>query len=771
MTSNPVVTGPGNRQRENQRYTYLLDGLLLLALCLLFFWRDLTPNLADRVSFAQGDFSNQFYAFAHYEASRLLAGQLPLWNPYAYAGHPFLADVQSAVFYPLSLLTMALQAGAGQFSYQGLLLEALLHYPLVALSTYLLVRRWTDSRTGGLVAAVVFTFSGYLTSYPPLQLAVLEVQAWIPLLLLLWDLAATRLSTGDRRSALGWTLGAGLVLGISTLAGHPQSTLLVLYGSMAFALFRLFFPWPSQLSRRWTGTRLGLLALFLAVGLGVAAVQILPSVEFLRLSTRAGASFEEMGSGFTPYDLLQLVLPAVGVPWPALFVGVLPLGLALTAVVRYLYLVDRDSIPVGQIPRRALAVFWAGLGFLALLISFGKHLPVYQVFYLLAPGWRLFRHQERVIVWTVLALAVLAGFGAAWLCRRQGRSRQETRLVLGVVRGYWIATLIALILAALFFWGYQSGRDSLWGFTTATLFLATMLALSGLAMRSRRAWIVIGVIVLDLFTVAPRNHQGPFTVDPLPLPSALAESLSDGELLRIANEDVIPEHYGMVHGLEEIGGASPLKLASYDAFLDQLPQELAWELLNVGFVLTSREVLDVPAELVATQPLATGTTAFLHRLRSPGARAWLAGQALEVTDPELVWQRMAQPDFDPRNQVVLSEPPAGLIATEDGTPCGGDVIWQEHSPERLVLSVTTDRPCVLVLSELAYPGWQATVDGQEAPILLANGLLRALALQSGSHEITLVFRPTFLALGGILSALFLAVTGLLLAVLVWRRRS
>ena len=231
---------------STQRNTsYLIDIVLLLALCLLFFWRNLVPAGADALSFARGDFGDQFYAFAHYEASRLQAGQLPLWNPFAYAGHPFLADVQAAIFYPPSLLTMLLTTGAASLPYRALEMEAIAHFFLVAIFTYLFVRRLTASRIGGLTAAVVFTFSGYLTSYPPLQLAILEVQTWLPLILLCLDVAATRMWEGNSRRAVGWTAAAGLVLGLSTLAGHPQASLLVIYGTTAFLAFRLFAPRPA----------------------------------------------------------------------------------------------------------------------------------------------------------------------------------------------------------------------------------------------------------------------------------------------------------------------------------------------------------------------------------------------------------------------------------------------------------------------------------------------------------------------------------------------
>ncbi len=754
--------------------SYLIDIVLLLALCLLFFWRDLMPAGADALSFARGDFGDQFYAFAHYEASRLQAGQLPLWNPFAFAGHPFLADIQAAIYYPPSLLTMLLTAGASQLPYQALQLEAIAHFFLVAIFTYLFVRRLTASRIGGLTAAVVFTFSGYLTSYPPLQLAILEVQTWLPLILLCLDVAATRMNEGNSRRAVGWTAAAGLVLGLSTLAGHPQASLLVLYGTAAFMIYRLFAPYSADRTGRPIARRAGLVLLFLGIGLAIAAAQILPSLEFMRLSTRANASFDEMGAGFLPFDLIQLILPAVGVPFPALYVGILPLGLAAAAVVRHLVLRRRDDRSPGllrQDPTALSVAFWTGIGFLALLLSFGKNLPLYQIFYLAAPGWRLFRHQERVIVWSVLALAVLAGYGCAWLASLRSTSpsqpaEEDARLKRGLARGFGFAALAALALAAVFFVGYQAGRDPLWGFTTATIFLASMLALAALAVRSGRPALLLGVIVLDLFAINPGNHSGPFVTSPFP-PNPILEAVqADQEPFRIANLNALPGNYGVPYRLEEIGGASPLQLASLDALMQRVAPARAWELLNVKYVLSDRETLDAPSEQIATGQNDDGAI-YLYKLANPTPRAWLAGHIIVEPDADRLWERLADPTFDPQREVLLAQPP-DLPASDGTTDCRGETSWIERSPEHLSLDVRTEQPCVLVLSELTYPGWRATVDGAEASLLRANGLLRAIALPVGSHQVEMDFRPGIVTWG---LAISLGAVVLALALMLWSGRA
>lgn len=735
--------------------SYLLDSFLLIGLCLLFFWRDLTPIWTDRRSFAAGDFAWQFHAFARYEASRLYAGQLPLWNPYAYAGHPFLADVQAAVFYPPSLLTLALNRllGNATLPYHALELEALAHFPLVAIGVYLLARRWTGRRAGGLVAAIAFTFSGYLTSYPPLQLAILETQAWLPLILLALDGAARRLAADDPRAAVRWSVAAGLLLGISLLAGHPQSALLVSYASLGFFLYRLFASSPSSPDLHGALQRLRWAALFLLVGLGVAAVQWLPALEFMRLTTRAAIGFEEAGTGFTPYDLLQLALPAVGVPFPALYVGVLPLGLAMLALAQ--------RVEQRRTGDRTPHIFLASFSLLGLLLSFGKHLPVYQLFYLLAPGWGLFRHQERTIVWAVLGIALLAGSGASRLARPDDENAGGAGPLRRLTAAYLWGATGALLLALAFFVGYQAGRSELWGFTAATLLLAGLLSAAALALRSRQPHWLLAVLILDLFTLVAGNHRGAAIADPFPPLAILAPLQTETTPFRVANEGQLPENYGVAYGVEEIGGASPLKLASLQTFLERVPRPRAWKLLNVKYVLSARAELDAPAARVTETTTADGKITFLYRLADSGARAWLAADVIVEPDPERLWERLAAPDFDPERQIVAPALPEGYVPS-GAASCAGDILWRARAPERLALTIMLEQPCVLVLSELDYPGWQATVDGQRAEIVRANGLLRAVPLAAGRHQVEMVFRPRSLLWGGALGLGTLLLTGWLL---------
>jgi hypothetical protein len=95
-------------------------------------------------------------------------------------------------------------------------------------------------------------------------------------------------------------------------------------------------------------------------------------------------------------------------------------------------------------------------------------------------------------------------------------------------------------------------------------------------------------------------------------------------------------------------------------------------------------------------------------------------------------------------QCALS--PASLSAEESAQVVG-------ESPNHLELATHSDSAGLLVLSEMYYPGWQASVDGQPAQVLRADVALRAVCLPAGSHTVRFDFRPRDLAIGAIISCL------------------
>ena len=130
--------------------------------------------------------------------------------------------------------------------------------------------------------------------------------------------------------------------------------------------------------------------------------------------------------------------------------------------------------------------------------------------------------------------------------------------------------------------------------------------------------------------------------------------------------------------------------------------------------------------------------------------------------------RLAEAAFEPSQEVVLLADDLAAAGQQTQAaalagPMEGVARIVEYQPERVVVEATLDAPGALVLADTWYPGWQARIDGQPAPVLRANYLFRAVLLPAGQHVVQFEFRPASLRLGAGVS---LAAALLLLAVVI-----
>lgn len=702
--------------------------LALTALWAFYFWRVPTPNLADRVSLPQGDFSGQFVAFGAYQARRLLSGEIPLWNPYNYAGSPFLADTQSAVFYPPRLVTIVISHLTGGWSYAALQFEAIAHYWLGALWMYLLVRTITRSRIAGLVSAVILAYGGYLTGYPPLQLAVLEAGIWLPLALL----GVYKASEGGEYThgwRIEWLALSALALGVSLLAGHPQTSLFLSYALIATMIHR-----AARQKIKWLPTLLGVGGT-VGLGFGLAAVQVLPGLEYTRLTIRAGYGFDALAGGFPFSDLIVFLIPNVVTVWSPLYSGIAALALAGVALWR----------------RHESARLWGVITLVAIGLSFGGATVIYKLAYLLAPGFSMFRGQERAAYLIAHGVAILAGMGVASL---QSEPVDSSRLVrvLGIASAVgWVLALEAFIADAL------ASDVDLFALKNGLVLLAVLATLTWIvvgrwAKNAGRAWwpvALIALVVFDLFSATMDTNWEPVPPGERELFSELVPvALQDRSLYRVDGQLGLGGNYGSMVGLQDIRGISPLRLGTLDAYLTSLPQYRLHQLLAVKYVFTDWQQLEVPSTIRA-EVQDDRQTLYLHQIDDPMPRAWMAYRVMVTADSGQALGWLSDPGFDMRGTVILEAEPGLKLPSEP--PADWQAQIDRYESEHMVLRVDTPTDGVLVVSEMDYPGWQAWVDGQRVEIRRANAGLRALLLGAGEHRIELVYRPLSVTIGAIAS--------------------
>jgi hypothetical protein len=268
--------------------------VLIIALSGLFYWRLFTPTDADALSFTDIDVTTIFTPWTSYAVERFHDGELPLWNPYMYAGTPFMADPQSAVFYPVRWLTvgaLALDADItnGDVLY-ALQAEMVLHVVAGSVFMYAFLRQ-RFKPLPALIGGLIWGFGGFMTSYPPAQLSILEASIWIPLVLLGIHRMKNQAGDIDWR----WVLAAGCFFGLSILAGHPQLSMLTGYLAAAYLIYRL---WGLPVFKVLT-----VLLVFALIGIGLSAIQVLPTAEYQMETTRSDFGVDHKGSGFQFHEL------------------------------------------------------------------------------------------------------------------------------------------------------------------------------------------------------------------------------------------------------------------------------------------------------------------------------------------------------------------------------------------------------------------------------------------------------------------------------------
>lgn len=442
----------------------LLVALLYLLFGLLFYH---ALALQGRILMDFDSFT-YFYPNESYAARSLQAGHIPLWNPYLWAGAPFLANIQTALFYPPNLLFVFMSVP------QAYAVLLVFHAWLGAFSMYALGRSmlWLD-RPAALIAGLAFGFSGFITAQAG-HLNQMQAAALLPLALLLVNVTLVK------RSMLAGLLAA-LVIALQLLAGHTQEwylsmvvlaafvayTLVIQFGAVLLArigcgplkgdelclseddpglnqiLHQVHTPTKSRQMRR------GLLALavgggffaaMLVLALLLAAVQLLPTLELQGLSIRSsGLTYQEASSfSLLPSELLRGLLPLWGDEHPESnewigYAGIIPLALAALAVVVR--------------PRNRFTIFFALLAFASLFLALGEWNPFYPFFYKLIPGLNLFRVPARwLLVWT-LGLAGLAGIGASVFMTGLGLADRFKRLRMVQLRLVALAALAGLGIA------------------------------------------------------------------------------------------------------------------------------------------------------------------------------------------------------------------------------------------------------------------------------------------------------------------------------------
>ncbi len=746
-----------------------------LTLCSLGLWvfhRHITAEAhsADH-AFTFHDLFALYYPLFEFSGSAIREGRLPLWNPYQLAGVPFLAALDPGVYYPPNALYILLPIhhAMAVLTLGHLLLAGCLAtlYARTALGT---------SRVAALAAGTVYMVSTY-TLWMTFALTQLHAIAWLPLLFLGVDRAIR--TPGPR-----WALAIAAGLALPILGGNLQILSYEAYALIPYAIACFADTHRERLFRKRAGGALTTLALGVALGLLLAAPQIVPTAELARLSSRppGGLTAEKIQPlGTVPWMGIRTLLDGQREPLSYLFPGVVVFLLVPFAPLR------RETR--GRVAALAL------VGTLAAWLSFGPDHPVGR-FYLRMPLGNWFRDLERAWPVALFSIAALASNGLETV--RRGELRGGTRRVLGALGAAVVAGGITFLAPADLHWIVISAGAG---------FLALAAARIPDPGRTAVALLVVAFLALELDRSIPVNRAiVPYVgqafrqlyaardllvwthdLDPtrrlftqerfLEFPTAP----KIGSLFRVPLFSdfgaLVPRTYEawtrrMTAGMMNTGANVYMGTVEPPFFLRSDPRFLDYAAVSHVILFNEDPRRVVPPVVVGMQPIrwallpgagelgtrdpgiGTLLLPLVYRNEDAWPRAFLAREVRRVKNGE---EALGLLERLPRGTgpLALVEAPSS-IRLPAAAPEGSDATIVDSEPERVEVRTASPREALLVLSDTYFPGWSARVDGRPSSILPANHLFRAVVVPAGVHTVVFTYRPLSVRLGLGLGALGLA---------------
>ena len=738
LPSQPLPLGPSDGRLTSREWIVLVLGALALTVLVC---------LAEPSIFGSTDWIRMHGFYKAYIQESVSHGRLPLWNPYHWLGRPFLADIESAFFYPPEWLYLLLDI------HIACILTCAIHVLLCLYGTLKLARALGADRSVSLLVAFVFAasvpmvgcFTSGLIHYG-------QTLCYTPLVFYL----GMRLQ-GIRRTPRDVALLA-LVLGLAVLCGHPQAAWIIHIGLAVFLAGRRLGR-PLRQALVHLGIDWGLVAAATVLGPALAAVALLPLAELVGQGNRPSSSLAFAAVLAEPaYGWATLIVP-IELPYfgfqanGQFYAGLIPL---LAGLCGFFYLRDRNV--------RALLL----VAVFAALLAAGDSTPVFRLFYYAIPGLGRFRMHARASVLVTTAFVLAAGV----FFSRPASHRMA--LWAGLL------AIVALAGSAAFVLGWP-------GYGTAAVAMAVRRALFAavagvlvvlwvLVGQARQVWrgralaaLLVLVTAIDLGWAVRALKQDNRETPPLAAEDNLQRALASQGLLKpgLAPPRVfIPtfrENAGMVRGWSGPQGYSALA-----------PGRVWKYMHNALSVPVPFESNTFPSPALAafgpipydSMSLVLGADPRTKRLAvnpSLDPRAYLASSVLLVRSDDEATERMrAGHDF---HNVALVE--RSLPLPSQALPLNGHATITRFARERISIAVDSPAPALLVLAESWYPGWEARVNGTTVPCIPANAWMRAVLVPAGKSQVEMTFHSTYLVPGAVLSLAALAI----ILVLLFRRRA
>lgn len=667
-------------------------------------------------------------------------GRWPLWNRFELAGIPWIANAQTAVFYPPRLLHMAFDVPTANSLYIVLKLW------LCGMTAYSCLRGIGLRTAAARFGSVAWMLCGYNVVWAYWSLP--DVAAWLPVLFLgVERVLADRYRQGGILACIGGTL--------MLFAGHPETAFTMAFGVGVYTALRLaagLSHWRAALRRA------GVLAAAWVVALLVTSVQVLPLLEYMQNSYTFAARHREASEPvLLPSSLVGLWAPrfyGTGAEqtywgWEVLNSNIfmmLYVGLPVWAMLCLGGAPVRKSVLGTADSARYWSLVVASVFCLLLALDLNEVHWINEI----PPISSTVKFYHAAF--PVFALVVLGARGLDSIIRTRPSPRAFAALAIGAaIPVVFIAALVTFEKPVIELKGNQD-------YIARQLVVSAVVAAATLALcitaRIRRTagvfpLLITAMLAVDLLVTTRGINPSMPKRDVFP-PTALTDFLAamPAPCRFGLGEGGIASGTFAPYGIEDWLGYDGLYPARVKTFQNEMGEDVwktAEPLYSNQYYLHDPDhpplfPLDENSEWFEHVGTYDGLDVYRNRRALPRARL-VAGA--RTFDSQLdMFNAMRKGDFDPHHEVFVltGEAPASIAAMEPSA-APGTVTIDHYDNLRVSMTVRAERDAVLVLADAYYPGWQLFIDGRPADHFPVYHAFRGALVPSGQHDVEYVYKP------------------------------
>ncbi len=728
-------------------------------------------------------------------------GEFPLWQPWIFSGMPTAEAFTfiSQLYYPAIIFNILFIKG---------LFAQLLHLLFAGLGGFVLLRYLQLSHFSSFLGGTAFMITPYMLTMVVFgHGSQMMTAAYIP-----WIMWMTIKIM--KKPSLCNVGVLSILMGFQLQRAHAQIAYYTWMLAGAYVLFNIVWHFKNSEKRNTQLWGLGGFSLAALLGIGIALLIYLPSIEYTPFSVRGGgagggADYNyATGWSFHPREMLTFLLPSAFGFGGQAYWGYMP----FTDYPNYMGIIVLLLAVFGFVSRRKefLSWFLLGTSILALMISFGKHFSlVYDIFYDAFPYFNKFRVPTMILILVQFNTAVLAAFGLDALADLKEKTIPRWFWITAGIFAVWLLSLVlgsGIIESALQSSFTQPGtrdpnsirainnlRLEIWTNDAWMMIVWVTLGLGTIWMWIQRnisknifMTLLVIIAILDIIHVDQRiihpaktSGRSAATMsikavdryfEPDPVIKYLVQQEGD---FRIYPAGILfGESRFRAFGLESVGGYHPAKLKLTNDFIQQTKNISSFSLMkmmNVHYLISPQEIAIPTLTNAFAGKMRSGRgviAAYVYKLKDTLPRAWFV-KIVEAKAEDQLWRVINEAIFDPEDSAYIqleNEKSAGQYST-------GIINKIERSIHELKIDVSCAEPGFLVVSEVHYPlRWKCTIDGNPVETIETNKIIRGIVIPEGQHSIEFIYDRSSYNKGKMISTISFVITLGLIGAGVYTKR-